>query len=566
VSGRHTAMLGLAAAAGAALVAAVAARRGPEWALAGDSVARLAVELGAGLVLALCALALRRREGDLVPGALMLAAATAWAIVEWSNPRAPGALVFTAGLVFAAAVPALVVDAALVHARGRAGRRLAVVAAYVAGIGLVGLVPAMTSSPRDTGCQCPADLVQVVDAPGVSEWAERWGLLASAVALAACGALALVALWQANPARRRAVAPVVLPALAFVGIAVAGQVHGFADGELQSDVTAQDLRLAGAIAALAVAGGVLWRAGDVRRARARLAAVVVEMAGAPVPGQLAERLGAALGDPSLELLHAVDEGWVDADGHARSAGDEGPRGRTALVQDGQVAALVLHRHGLLDDPRLVEELGRAARLALDNERLRAQLLASVERLRAARALLVAAADEERARLERDLHDGAQQGLAGLAMAIGLASASASGPRAAQLALARDRVRAALDAVRTVAHAIYPAALRDAGLGAALDVLAEWREDIDVQARLAGPANPTVEANAYFIVAALTESGTGPAAVDAERQDGTMVLEVSTPDPGDLVEIRDRVGALGGRLDVDSDGGERARVRVELPCE
>jgi len=563
VSGR-AAVGGLAAALGAAAVAAAAARRGPEWALAGDSAARLGLELGAGFVLALCAVVLARRDGDLVPGALLLLASIAWAIAEWDNPRVPGPLVFTVGLLLVTAAPALAVHAALVHARG-GGARIVAGAAYATAIGVAALLPALTSSPRARGCVCPADLVRVVEARGVASWASRWGLLLSALALAGAAALAIVALARASAARRRAVAPVVVPALGFVAVAAAAQVHGFAEGGLRPDATARDLRLAGAAAALAIAAGVGWRAVHARRTRARLAAVVVEMAGAPIPGELAGRLGAALGDPTLELLHAVDGGWIDADGRHRALGDDDDRGRTTLVQQGEVTALVLHRNGLLDDPRLVEELGRAARLALDNERLRAQLLASVERLRASRALVVAAADAERARLERDLHDGAQQGLAGLAMAIGLASASASGERLAHLDDARRGVREALDAVRTVAHAMYPAALRDAGLGAALDVLADWREDLDVVGLPTGRADATVEANAYFIVAALTEAGAGPAAVRAVRLNRTMVLEISTPDAGDLVEVQDRVGALGGRLDLDADGGERTHVRVELPC-
>jgi hypothetical protein len=97
------------------------------------------------------------------------------------------------------------------------------------------------------------------------------------------------------------------------------------------------------------------------------------------------------------------------------------------------------------------------------------------------------------------------------------------------------------------------------------VLAEWREDIDVEGSPVGRADPTVEATAYFIVAALTESSAGPAAVTATRRDGTMVLDVSTSDPGDLVEVQDRVGALGGQLVCLADGGERTRVRVQLPC-
>jgi signal transduction histidine kinase len=533
-----------------------------------NSAWRLGLELGAGVALALGAVVLARRPGGLGPAVLLVFAAVGWEMAEWNNPRAPGAVTFTAGLLCVAAAPAAAVHAALAQARGRrlGGRaRVAAAASYAAAIGLAGLLPALTRSPREQGCDCPADLVHLFDASGVADWASRWGLLVSSIALTAAGVLALLELARAGTARRRAAIPIVAPVLAFVAVGIAAQVHGVADGGLRSDAEAQQLRLLGACAALAIAAGVHWRAVDARRVRARVAAVVVEMAGTFVPGELASRLGTALGDPSLELLHAADGRWIDADGRPREVAEDPARGRTTLVQQGEVAALMLHRPGLLDDPRLVEDLGRAARLALDHERLRAQLLASVERLRETRALVVAASDAERARLERDLHDGAQQGLAGLAMAIGLASSSASGRRRAQLDHARRSVHAALDGVRTVAHAMYPAALRDAGLGAALDVLAEWREDVDVEHLPAQRVDQTVEDNAYFIVSALTESAAGPASVRAARDNGALVLDVRTPDPGDLVEVQDRVGALGGRLSCDTDDPHRAHVRVKLPC-
>ena len=103
-------------------------------------------------------------------------------------------------------------------------------------------------------------------------------------------------------------------------------------------------------------------------------------------------------------------------------------------------------------------LERSARLALDHERLQAQLRAHVERLQRSRTMIVAAGDRERRRLERDLHDGAQQGLAALAMAIGVARNTSDEETAAQLGIAQASVRTALDRLRTIAHSVYPAAL------------------------------------------------------------------------------------------------------------
>ena len=158
--------------------------------------------------------------------------------------------------------------------------------------------------------------------------------------------------------------------------------------------------------------------------------------------------------------------------HARCPTSE--PGNGALAHDGEVVALVVHRRGLLDDPRLVEELERAARLALDHAAPPGALRAHVERLQRSRTMIVTAGDRERRRLERDLHDGAQQGLAALAIAIGVSRNTSDEETAAQLGIAQASLRSALDRLRTIAHSVYPAALSEAGLAAALDVLAEWR--------------------------------------------------------------------------------------------
>jgi signal transduction histidine kinase len=551
-----------------ALVALAVARREPGWALAGESGGRLAFELSAALAVAAAGMVVRARGPDRRSGALLIAAAAAWLAAEWNSPSALGPIVFTVGLLVGALAPAVVAHALLAHGRGRLTRapdRLAVAAAYVSCAFLLGLATTVVTDPRAQGCgSCPANVALLVDAPAVGSWLQRWGMRLGAAALMAAAVLALIGLWYSSVPRRRALAPVLVPAVAFLGIVVAHHVHDLLRGFPANDDVDQALRLAEGGALLGIAAGVAWQRLAARRMRTRLARVVVEMAGAARPGELRPLLAAALEDPTLEILYAAEDAWIDATGRTRSLPDERERERTSLVQDGTVVAVVAHRRGLLDDPRLVEELGRAARLALDHERLQAELRAHVERLRASRTAIVAAADGERRRLERDLHDGAQQGLAGLAMAIGLARTASDEETADRMRFAQARVRTALDRVRTIAHSLFPAALGDAGLAAALDVLAEWRPHVELGELPDGRFDPTVEAGAYFIVAALTQSPAA-AAISASTARGELVVEVRTAQPGDLVDVQDRVGALGGRIAVRVTREGDTLVRTELTC-
>jgi signal transduction histidine kinase len=476
--------------------------------------------------------------------------------------------VFTVGLLGAELAPAVVAHAALAHGRDprpAALERLAIGAAYVGSGVLLGLAPTLVTDPRGEGCAaCPSNVALLVDAPGVATSLQRWGMWCAAGALTAAGALALARLRRATVAQRRALAPVVVPSVAFLGVVVARYVHDLSRGFAAIDAVDRDLRLAEGAALLGIAAGVAWQRLAARRMRARLARVVVEMATAARPGELGKLLAAALDDPTLEILYALDGGWVDPDGRSRPLPEAPDRQCTSLARDGEVVAVVVHRRGLLDDPQLVESLGQSARLAVDHERLQAHLRAQLERLRVARTAIVAAADDERRRLERDLHDGAQQGLAGLAMAIGLARATGDDATGTQMSSAQAHVRTALDRVRTIAHSIYPAALSDAGLAAALDVLAEWRPHVELGDLPAGRFDPALEAGAYFVVAALTRSP-APAAVSASIVGDGLVLEIRTARPGELAEVQDRVGALDGRLAVGALPDGETHVRVELAC-
>jgi signal transduction histidine kinase len=243
---------------------------------------------------------------------------------------------------------------------------------------------------------------------------------------------------------------------------------------------------------------------------------------------------------------------------------------TPLVRVGRPVAYLWHRPGLLADPVLVEEVAAAARLAFEHERLRAETAVQLEDLRSARARVIATGDAERRRLERDLHDGAQQRVVGIAFALRLARADlADDPDPAVLVRldeADAEVRAALAELRQLAHGIFPAVVADEGLAAALEELAEGAPvAIALRARPDRRLAPDVEAAGYFVVAeTLRRSGVTQLAVDARRRDGWLVIEVESDGDPLLVDLEDRVGALGGTVEA-VPGESGSTIRAEIPC-
>jgi signal transduction histidine kinase len=245
-----------------------------------------------------------------------------------------------------------------------------------------------------------------------------------------------------------------------------------------------------------------------------------------------------------------------------------------------VAALV-HDQALLERPRLLQAAGAAARLALENERLQAELRAQLVELRASRARIISAGDDERRRLERDLHDGAQQRLLSLGLALQLVR-DELGPEAngatELLSEADAELRAALEELRELAQGIHPAVLTEHGLGPALKTLAA-RSPLPVEIayvpdeRLPAP----VEAAAYFVVSealanVAKHAHASAAAVSVSCEEGSLVVEVeddgvggAAPRAGSgLAGLADRVEALDGRLTIDSQPGAGTTLRAELP--
>ena len=239
-----------------------------------------------------------------------------------------------------------------------------------------------------------------------------------------------------------------------------------------------------------------------------------------------------------------------ADGQPVELRPTGIRTVTALVRDGRTVASLVHRRGLLDNPVLVDEVVAAAGLALENERLHAELRAQERELRASRARIVEAGDAERQRLERNLHDGSQQRLIGLLLSARYAQSllgrgSSPTTRATVDGLTAG-LTAAVDELRRIAHGIYPAVLSDEGLAAAIDSLADDDETLAIGSIPDERFGPAVENAAYRVVAEVARSG--PTRVCAARRDGMLVLDVESERlPDGLVDLEDRVGAVEGVL-------------------
>jgi signal transduction histidine kinase len=539
------------------LAAADAALRAPAFSLAGDSLARVALGVAAGWVLVAAGVA--TRSG----GALLAAAGAAWLAAGLGTPGARWAPLFTLGLVAVAAAPALIGHALLALAGGELRRPLdrAVVGLLYTSAVLVGLLPSLVFDAAGCG-SCPANLLHLADGPDVSHASIRIGT----VAVAGGAALALWRLARAPAARRLRAAPLVVPGCAYLALVAAALGHSWQRGYVGTDPVDQALWTAQAVALLGVAAGAAALGVAGRRRRGRVARLVIGLADTRRAGGMREALAQLLGDPDLELFHADGAGgWFDAAGRERTP--PANKAATRLVRDQRPVALLCHRPGRLDDPRLAAELERSARLGLEHERLQGELRRQLERLRRSRAAVVAAGEAERRLLERDLHDGAQQRLVAFAFSLGIARRHAAPERAAALELARGEVLEALAELRELAHGLYPVALGEAGLPAAIESLSDRRPGLhaDLPPERFPPA---VEETAYFAIASLTDLWSPlPVTLTAAREDARLILELRTPGraPAGIVDIEDRLGALGGSLAVDGRSSATTHVRLELPC-
>ena len=535
-----------------------------------------------------------RRPGNRV-GRLMTMVGFAWFLAPLSDSGA--ALPHTAGLFLELVWGGFFVHMLLAFPSGRleSRRERAIVAGGYLLTTVLQALPLLFAEgrarqesphlaiPASRECAgCPRNLALIEPDPGLAGAlfvVQRSVVML--VGLSVC--VMLVGRWhRATPAQRRSLAPVLWAGGvtgAFVALSAAAESTGL---YAVSDATAWAYLAAFACVPFAFLSGLLRS--RLHRSDA-VSELVWRLGEAPTPGKLRDALADALGDPSLTLAYwlPAQGRYVEASGRAvelPAAGSD--RVVTPIDHEGRPVAAIFHDAFLCEEPELVRGAGAAAALSLENERLEAELRARLEELRASRARLVEAGDTERRRIERDLHDGAQQRLVSLLLNLKLGRRKAESNNEGAAGLL-DGIEAelthALAELRTLARGILPPVLSDRGLEAAIEELRS-RSPITVEIEQMPETRlpDRVEVAAYFVVSeALTNvakhAEASSASVRVAGYEGRALVEVSDDgvggvelaDGSGLRGLADRVGALEGRLELDSPTGRGTTIRAEIPC-
>jgi signal transduction histidine kinase len=412
---------------------------------------------------------------------------------------------------------------------------------------------------------CPANLLEVAREDSLAKLLYSLRVI-GILAVALTGIVLLAGRWRrASRPQRQAVMPVAIAGAVGMAALIASYVASVLGARAVFGAAGY---YAAAAASLAVLVVFIQR----RLAQGAVAGLVVELGAGSAVVDLRGALSRALGDPSLVLAYwyPAESRYVDADGGPVElpAADAGRRA-TVIERDGEPVAALIHDPALRYNPGLVESACAAAGLTLDNERLQAELRARLIDLQASRARLVTAADEARRRIERDLHDGAQQQLVALKVSLGLARQLVAGtPEAAGLLAQTERQAAgALEELRELARGIYPPLLADLGLRAALEAQARKAAlPVTVEAPRVGRYPQEIEAAVYFCVlealqnvakyarasaARVTIGSQGPGLAFTVEDNGEGFDPATTPKGTGLQGISDRLAALGVALDLVS---------------
>jgi signal transduction histidine kinase len=483
---------------------------------------------------------------------LVFAAAIAFLVEELATPAAPAGYVFALGL----AVTGLAWGFLAVALVTLPGRRTAWIwlAALTAGAVTAGPLAAATWMPDRHGCaDCPVNALAVFDSPRWSDGFARWGAIAMVVAAAAVALRSLLGGRSFH----------VLPERGAAGALSIGMTISLLP-RIRDGVDTVPSPTARLLAGLSLAVGALALAlPDVQRARRRAAirGLATRLAAAPAPGRLGEEVARTVGDPTIAVAFPITGGaLVNEEGlPVRQPG----RGATRIVREGRHLATVFHAARTFADDDEVASLTRVAGLALEHERARAEQKAQARELRASRRRLVEASDRERRRLEHDLHDGAQQRLVSLLLAVGSTRAA---DKAAQEALTgvAGHLQAAISELRTLTHGLFPSVLANEGLAPAIeDLELSSTAIVEVLELPTQPAPLLVESTAYLAAALAVASATSSVQLRVRSTTETVVVEARGVTASDSLEwraLRERVGALEGKL--VTFAGE---IRVELPC-
>ena len=506
-------------------------------------------------------------------GPLMLAAG--WLTFITTGSYSTEDVPATIGQIFDLLPVALFLHVFLAYPTGRLRHqpeRIIVIAAYVIAVGLQLLKLLL-------GGTGPDNLIEIASHPNTAATIEDIELGALTALLAAGVVLLFVRMRESGLTMRRPIAVLVNSyalALALLALLLLAGMRQWPSFETIHRIAFVALGLSPAV----FLTGLL----SARLARSNVADIFIELDANPAPADLRDALARALRDPSLVLAYWLPERniWVDVDGRTVEVPSQEPGRATTLIdRDGDQVAALVHDSWLEEERELLDAVGAAGAIALENSRLQAELRARIEELSRSRERVIEAQQKERRELERNLHDGAQQRLISISLELGqVATRIKDDPQAsARLEDAREELARSLEELRSIARGIHPAVVTGHGLVVALESLASRSPvPVDLNAKLDGRVEERVEVAAYYVVSeslanVAKHAQAGSATVNVVRSNGTLLVEVSddgvggaAPDGGSgLSGLADRVEALDGRFTVSSGSRGGTSVRARIPC-
>jgi signal transduction histidine kinase len=496
---------------------------------------------------------------------LLYAVGTWWFVRELAIPSVEVPLAFTIGLVVFSVGPALVAHLLLSHPTGHIHGwlyRVIVASGYVVTVGVLGLGGTSVFDPEPMGCVgCPDNLLLIHADPGLFDRLNLIGVrLGAAWSILALGG----GTWRvisAKPGSRSSISLVATGAIGVLATSAAYYLTSLNAGALGGNGRGLGVWQAQGACLILLAAAItvdLWR---VRRARRNLTRLVLDLAG-PAPGRLRDALAERLADPSLVIAYPIENGrrYVDAEAREIRLPPPGHRALTSLRRGPSELAILVHRMGILDSQPLVDDLVASVQLGLENERLTAEALAQLGDLRSSGSRIIAAGDIERRRIERNLHDGAQQRLVALLLSLRLIR-TAPGGSAPELKAAEQQLRQAIADLRRVAQGVYPVLLKEAGLRPALDALGEERP-ITVQVAPERRYPDAIESSVYLVVARMSAAGPTSVMINDDGSHLTTRVIVNGH-PSDLLDLTDRAKTLGGDIEI-TDAGDEVVATLTLP--
>jgi signal transduction histidine kinase len=569
----------------AAAAAGIAAATGAAWLAAHQTLNRPtepgpALELIVGASLLGCGLASWRARPDNRLGLVMVLTGFAWFASELSEASPPWLYTLGSAIQYLWAVGLIYLLLSFPSGRlsGRVDRWLMGGLLFLFVLQLLAMLFGNKAGLRCPGC--PNNLIQLFNDNREAQNLLGLERLLGGIVVTTMIVVLVLRWTRASKARRREVAPVLVAGCASLA-ALVWTVTFDLLGDPLSSFPAKVWYYATATVPVAILFVFMRR----QLARGMVAGLVVELDSPGAGSDLRHALARALGDPSLELAFwfPAEQCYVDGDGASVKLPEPGDARRSTLVErDGQPVAVLLHDPVLDHNRELVRSVCAAAGLALENERLQAELRARLVDLQASRARLVEATDAERRRIERDLHDGTQQRLVSIAMTLGLLESKLPADSLEARPLVRetrDALAVALAELRELTHGINPPLLAERGLAEALDELCR-RAALPTRLELALTRRlpEQVETAGYFVASeALTNAAKhshgSELRVTASCDERTLTIEVaddgiggaSTAGGSGLRGLADRVEALGGRLTLSSPPGRGTTLRAEIPC-